>query len=51
MAQVIVDEEEVLGLIEKSLRELSVEGRSLWTPHEIDPVVDNLLELWRIFNN
>lgn len=51
MAQVIVDEEDARELIESCLKGLSVEGRTLWTPHDIDPVVDNLLELWRMISN
>lgn len=50
MAIVIDNPEDVIELIEISLRELTVEGKSLWTPHEIDGVVDNLLELWQIVN-
>lgn len=49
MAQIIEEDEleYAIDLVEKSLRELSGEGRSIWTQHDIDPVVNNLLELWR----
>jgi hypothetical protein len=48
MAIVLDNPEDAIELIELSLKELTVEGRSLWTPHEIDGVIDNLLELWQI---
>lgn len=48
MAIVIDNPDDAIELIESSLKELTVEGRSLWTPHEIDGVVDNLIELWQM---
>ena len=39
----------VIQIIESCLIMLGGD-RSMWTSHEIDPVIDNLLELWQFFN-
>ena len=51
MAETLDKTEDILELVESCINQLSVGGRLIWTPHDIDPVVDNLLELWGMLHN
>lgn len=54
MDTVLVEEidttQEVIAKLEACMTALCDPERSIWTHTEIDPVVDNLLEIWQLFH-
>ncbi len=46
-----LDFERVKGLVENSMSALSTKERTTWNQRDIDPVVDDLIEIWQMIHD